>query len=94
MAMPLFDIQPSPDPGLARRADPDTAKAAARSVDANALEALVLTALRHGPQTSHEIADRLHLSLVSISPRMKPLETKRKVVRAGKREGRTVWRAV
>jgi DNA-binding transcriptional ArsR family regulator len=77
----------------ARRSDPETSKAAAGSVDAVGLALVVLESLRqHGPATAHELADRLSLQLVTVSPRLKPLEDRGKVRRAQeKRQGRTVW---
>lgn len=78
----------------ARSRDPSTSHAAAARVDGSELAGKVLVSLRiDGPATSHELAERLGLSLVTVSPRMKPLETAGKVARDGKREGRTVWRA-
>jgi DNA-binding MarR family transcriptional regulator len=78
----------------ARRRDPETSQEAAGRVDSAALAMLVLTSLRaEGPATSHELAERLKRSLVTISPRMKPLETAGLVRRDGKREKRTVWKA-
>jgi DNA-binding MarR family transcriptional regulator len=77
-----------------RRADPQTSKDAAARVDAKGLALLVLESLRRdGPATSHELAHRLDIDLVSISPRMKPLEDAGRIERDGKRENRTVWKA-
>jgi hypothetical protein len=79
----LFD---NPEVGRARRADPDTAKAAARTVSVSDLESKVLETLRRfGGMTTHELAEYLDLSLVSISPRMAPLRSKRFVVDSGER---------
>lgn len=79
----------------ARRTDPRTSHDAAASIDARGLAGQVLADLRdRGPGTSHEIAERMGLNLVTVSPRMRPLELAGKVRRDGKREGRTVWRAV
>lgn len=79
---------------LARQRDPATARAAAARVDTTALEGAVLDALRANPDglTAHEIAECLNRSLVSVSPRMRPLVGKGKVVTVGRRDGRTVWR--
>lgn len=80
--------------GLARTSDPVTSHDAAARIDARGLADLVHRELqRNGPATSHEVADRLGLSLVTASPRMKPLETAGRVVRDGRRDRRTVWRA-
>jgi DNA-binding MarR family transcriptional regulator len=76
----------------ARRSDPETSQEAAGRVDGKQLAARVLEELRiGGPGTAHEIAERMGLSLVTVSPRMKPLEVAGKVWRDGRRDGRTVW---
>jgi len=64
--------------GRARLDDPDTAKAAARSVDANKLESMILSALMEANMTSHEIAASLRMTqtLQSITPRTAPLVRK------------------
>jgi hypothetical protein len=76
------------EPGAAsRRADPDTAKEAAKRVPTARLESLVLRCL-HGTLrglTSHEISIALDLSLVTVSPRMRPLARKGLVVDSGER---------
>lgn len=77
---------------LARREDPVTSHEAAERVDGKLLAERVLQDLdEHGPGTAHEIAERMGLSLVTVSPRMKPLEDAGKVVRGPRRHGRTVW---
>jgi DNA-binding CsgD family transcriptional regulator len=69
--LPLFDFVP------ARRNDPGTSKDAARSINTTPLEAAVYGCLKaHGPKTSFEIADILRLSLVTVSPRLRPLADK------------------
>lgn len=79
----------------ARRSDPGTSHAAAATIDAKSLAGQVLADLRdRGPGTSHEIAERMGLQLVTVSPRMKPLEDAGKVRRAGKKQGRTIWEAI
>lgn len=79
---------------LARRSDPATSRAAAASIDAESISGKVLAELREkGPGTSHELASRARLDLVTVSPRMKPLEKLGLVRRAGKRDNRTVWEA-
>lgn len=89
--LPLFAT-----PARARRTDPETSHEAAATVDTSELEALVLDTLRRHPNglTSHRVAEITGESLVTISPRMKPLETKGLVRRAGKSGRRTIWRAV
>lgn len=84
-----------------RGGDPYTSHAAAGSVHAAALERLVLTSLRTaGPATSFQLADRLQLSLVTVSPRMKPLVRKGLVRDSGGRHKgesgrrRIVWEAL
>jgi len=87
--------------GRARHTDPDTSREAAESVDATRLQSLVLGALKSaGPSglTTEELSERLNLSLVTVSPRLSPMEKKGLVARAGRRpnrSGRTaiVWRA-
>lgn len=86
--------------GLARHSDPLPSQVAAKAVDVGRLEGLVLDALiAHGPGTSRDIAGWLRLDLVTVSPRMKPLENKNKVRRLEKPVGAkgrpiTVWAAV
>ena len=88
-------------PARARRRDPDTSKAAARSVPVAELEGKVLEALRNHPRglTSHEVAKLLGAELVSVSPRFKPLQEKNLVLPTAERRkgpsGRTsiVWKA-
>jgi DNA-binding MarR family transcriptional regulator len=89
------------DRGAYRRTDPRTSVAAAQSVEPAPLEALVLECLYRRPAglTTHELADLLHLELVTVSPRMRPLASKGLVVDSGERRagpsGRKsiVWRA-
>jgi DNA-binding MarR family transcriptional regulator len=96
----LFD-QPAPEFARARRTDPKTSKAAARTVPVVDLEARVLAALRsNGGMTTRELAALLNVELVSVSPRMRPLVEKGLVVDSGERRsgpGRRskaiVWRA-
>lgn len=95
----LFDT--IPPPGRSRRSDPETSKSAARNVKSNVLEEMVVGILRVYPNglTSHEVADLLQESLVTISPRMRPLANKNLIVDSGeKREGvgfakSIVWKA-
>lgn len=80
---------------LARSSDPGTSHAAVTSIDAGGIAHQVLVELlAGGPGTSHELAERTGMSLVTVSPRMKPLEDAKRVRRAGKRDGRTVWEAI
>jgi DNA-binding IclR family transcriptional regulator len=88
----LFDRPTLPmSDAVARHSDPETSHAAAESVDTAALERFVLEALRERPDgaTSEELADETGLSLVTISPRLKPLEGKNLAVRDGKRKNRS-----
>lgn len=98
-----FDFAPSPKPALqARRTDPETSRAAAMSVNTTELEEKVWQLLkRYGAHglTSEEIAEKLNLSLVTVSPRLRPLANKGRVKETGKRKnssGRAaiVWVAV
>ncbi|MEX3635992.1 MarR family transcriptional regulator [Paraburkholderia sp. BR14320] len=72
-----------------RQADPSTSKDAFRSVNVSHAEALVLEALhRFGESrggTTEEIAEAAHLSLQTVTPRIKPLEAKGLVYRNGER---------
>jgi len=73
--------------GLARRTDPETSKAAAKSVDATELESLVYGALAT-PRTAHELAEVLDLPLNTVSPRTAPLRAKGLIKDSGaRREG-------
>ena len=86
----------------ARNTDPLTSDLAADSVQVTGLEALVLSTLRTAPQglTSEELAFFIGLSLVTISPRLRPLLEKGLVMKApetrANRSGRQaiVWLAV
>jgi predicted ArsR family transcriptional regulator len=83
----------------ARTLHPETSHAAARSVRPTDLEACVLRALRSCKDgaTSFELAELLGLSLVTVSPRLRPLVNKRLVRDSGRtRRGdsgrpRIVW---
>lgn len=83
----------------ARRDDLQTSHDAAASVRPTRLEQLVFDALSARPRgaTSFELADALGLSLVTISPRLRPLVNKGKVIADGTRAGasgrmQTVWK--
>ena len=86
----------------ARRHDPLTSFKAAEQIGAHitSLEAAVLDTLAaHGGMTTEEMAARLGISLVTISPRLRPLEKKGRVRRAGTKSnlsGRqaVIWEAV
>ena len=79
---------------LARRSDPETSQEAAGRTDGARLAQMVYEELKsRGGSTSHELAARMGLSLVTVSPRMKPLEDAGKVRRIGRRDGRTIWEA-
>lgn len=78
----------------ARRTDPATSHEAAASVSMRVtdLELKVLAALvLRGPSTSHQLAEYMGESLVTVSPRMAPLEARGLVKRAGRTERRTLW---
>jgi hypothetical protein len=86
----------------ARNTDPIPSDEAAELVDVSALEEVCLRHIRAVEPlglTSKQLAHSTGLSLVTVSPRLKPLEDKGKLYRAGKRHfqsrvGCTVWRAV
>ena len=88
-----------------RGSDPVTARRAARSVQgeqATRMEAMILDALRDHADglTSHELAEVTGLSLVSASPRLRPLVNKGLVMDSGVKRagpsgrGSIVWRVV
>lgn len=78
----------------ARRTDPEQSHAAARRVDANKLEGIVVAALlMFGPLTVKQVASRVGRHEWSISPRMKPLERKKLVYRYAKNGRETIWAA-
>jgi predicted ArsR family transcriptional regulator len=88
---------------LSRVNDPSTSFEAAASIEGRLpeLEAIVLEELRKRGDdgaTSHELAAALELSLVTVSPRLKPLQSKGLVIDSGfKRTGESgrksiVWR--
>ena len=95
----LFDHDVPRLEAFARRSDPPTSKESAQRVTASVseLQQLVLAALKqYGPGTTEEIARWTGKSLVTISPRLKPLEAKGSVVRSGKKLNQsghqaTVW---
>lgn len=88
----------------ARTTDPLSSFEAADTVPVNELEAVCLRWLRQCPEglTSRAIADLSGMELVSISPRLKPLEDRGLIYRDGKRAYRSrvacvacvVWKAV
>lgn len=74
---------------LARRADPATSHQAAFAFDKSAagIEQRILDelcGLGRGGMTTHALAAVLNLELVTVSPRMKPLEDQGKVRRSGR----------
>lgn len=86
----------------ARHTDIDTSHAAAESVRATNLECVVLDELRKFERgaTSFQLAESLDLSLVTVSPRLRPLVQKGLVMDSGRRargdsgRSQTVWTAV
>ncbi len=99
------DMIPADDRALSRRTDPATAEAAAQSVtpELPRLENVVLDALKQRGErgaTTNELASLTGMSLVTVSPRIRPLVRKNLVEDSGERRagasGRksTVWRAV
>lgn len=86
---------------IARGTDPVTSHAAAFGVDVTQLERRVLYTLTLVPLnaglTSEELAERLELPVVSVSPRLRPLADKGLIYEAGTRAGlsnrqRIVWK--
>ena len=92
MQASLFDA-----PIPVRRTDPATSREAAEAIveQLPRLEAVVLEAVTAAGKrgaTSHEIADATGLSLVTVSPRLRPLARRGKVIESGqRRDGRIVW---
>lgn len=85
----------------ARAADPATSHAAAESIRLTELESTVLAELRKFSDgaTSYTLAESLGMSLVTVSPRLRPLVSKGLVQDSGRREvgssgrSQTVWQA-
>jgi DNA-binding MarR family transcriptional regulator len=84
---------PIPESARSRRSDPETSKEAATKVDVTLTEAVILDWLEvRGPLTTKEIAELAFCGRDSISPRMKGLEAKGKIIRtAERRDKATVW---
>lgn len=76
--IPAIELDPS---GAARAGDPGTAKDAAAETRARILEGIVLKAIADAPDglTSEECAAITQLSLVTVSPRMRPLVRRGKI---------------
>lgn len=95
--VPLWSSGHAPKPRAprARKTDPSTsheaaakAKLTAAGVDDRIFDAIDT----HGPMTSHEIADKTGISLVSVSPRIKPMRLVGILKDTGaRRNGRKVW---
>ena len=85
--MSLFDY------GNARHTDPETSKAAAKSINATKLEQLVLDVLsQHGPLTPEEVTKALDRPIDSITPRFRPLLDKNMIVELRGADGECVTR--
>lgn len=81
--------------GLARSSDPETSHEAAAKVPAATIAELVHADLKaNGDATMHQVADRLGIGLVTVSPRFAPLQRAGRVEAKGKEGGRTVWHAI
>lgn len=88
-------------PARARTTDPTTSQAAADSMTVTPIEAECLRVIRQAPGglTSEEIAEQTRLSLVTVSPRLRPLLESGHIYRLGTRKNRSgrhaiVWCAV
>jgi hypothetical protein len=88
---------------LARTTDPSTSREAAATVDTTKLEVVILDKLKRYKApgaTTYELAQSLGLSVVSVSPRMRPLAIKQLIIDTGFRvkgvSGRRhiIWRAL
>lgn len=84
LQLQLLQVQES---GKARKRDPDTSKKAALAVRPVSLYGLILAwlTLRPNGLTSHELAELTGKSLVSISPRLRPLADRGAIVDSGER---------
>jgi DNA-binding IclR family transcriptional regulator len=80
----------------ARNTDPITADEAAETVPVSRLQAICLQQLRWWPDglTSEQLASQTGLPLVSLSPRLRPLEQAGLIVQAGTRPNRSGRRAI
>jgi predicted transcriptional regulator len=86
---------------LSRATDPETSSEVAASISHMAeLEEVVFKALKSSPagMILDEIIEATGMQKVTVSPRLRPLERKLRVVRQGKRPGKsnrkqTVWLA-
>jgi hypothetical protein len=95
----LFDTPPE---GSSRRHDPPTSKKAARDVRAGTLMDTCLRAIREADfgLTIEELSSCTGISIVSVSPRMKPLVKRGLIKDSGKRRKNSsgyeaiVWKAV
>jgi predicted transcriptional regulator len=88
------------DYGSSRSTDPDTSHDAAKFDTSFLQQQVLFTLLKEGPLTSEEVSELLHINIVSISPRFKPLLNKGLIMDTGQRRknrsGRSaiLWRAV
>lgn len=97
-----YDFDLDSAPALARKSDPSPSHAGANMVTpvTGDLEHSVLTCLfQYGPLTTEGISDTTGLSIVTVSPRMRPLLRKGLVRKVGKKANRsgipaTLWEAV
>lgn len=101
----LFRLIDPADSAQARHTDSSTSHVAALSLDGGvaAIEERVLRQLRWCGErgaTSHELAELLDLSIVTVSPRLRPLANKGLIVASSERRrtpatrrGSIVWRA-
>ena len=82
------------EPVRARRRDPETSKEAASRVKGFAAGhyARIMAALRLGPATYVEIADRAELERHAVARRLPEMASLGVTKTNEKRDGRTVWR--
>ena len=95
--VPVAPRRPAADPPRARHTDPATSHEAAAHANFQKHDDAILACLRNGPPgglTSYEIADLTGISLVCVSPRMRPLCRVDVLVENGRRDRRTVWTLV
>jgi len=81
----------------ARNTDPGSSRDAAvrvRAASSHLCEVVLGCLRRFGPMTTHEIAELTGLTVVTVSPRIKPMRDAGLVVDTGeRRDRRSVWEA-
>lgn len=80
----------------ARNSDPDTSKFAAAGIESKKVGEVILRLLKANPNglTTEELAHLSGISLVTISPRLKPMESNGLVERRGTRPNQSGRQAI